>query len=91
MDSGNNAKLEDMLDFTALVAKISDKSGLTRAQVQLVLKELTATVGGALREGQAVRIARFGTLRAKDAPLSAGSKRIAFNAAKHLKDMSFGG
>jgi nucleoid DNA-binding protein len=90
MDDQSLNKAEELMDFSALVNEIVKTSGLTKQQVQLVLKGFSATVAAGLKEGKTVRVARFGTFRVKDTPSPITPKRIVFFAAKDMKDLSIG-
>ncbi len=90
MDDQSLNKAEDLMDFSALISEIVKQSGLTKPQVQSVLKGFSATVAAGLKEGKAVRVARFGTFRVKDTLSPVAPKRIVFFPAKDMKDSSIG-
>jgi len=90
MDDQSLNKAENLMDFSDLVAEIVKQSGLTKSQVQSVLKGFSASVAAGLKEGKTVRVARFGTFRVKDTPSPIAPKRIVFFAAKDMKDSSIG-
>jgi hypothetical protein len=90
MDDQSLDKAENLMDFNALVAEIVKQSGLTKPQVQSVLKAFSASVAAGLKEGKTVRVARLGAFRIKDTPSPITPKRIVFFAAKDMKDSSIG-
>ena len=56
------------------VAKIAEKSGLTRKQAEMALAAFTQAVTEALKDGDKVQLTGFGTFEVKDRP-----ERIARN------------
>jgi nucleoid DNA-binding protein len=90
MDDLSLNKAEDLMDFGALVNEIVKQSGLTKQQVQSVLKSFSVSVAAGLKEGKTVRVARLGTFRVKDTASPVIPKRIVFFAAKDMKDLSIG-
>ena len=81
------------------VAKIAEKSGLTRKQAEMAVAAFTQTVAEALKEGDKVQLTGFGTFEVKDRPARSGrnpatgetieiaaSKAPVFKAGKGLKE-----
>ena len=81
------------------VAKIAEKSGLTRKQAEMAVAAFTQTVAEALKEGDKVQLTGFGTFEVKDRPARSGrnpatgetieiaaSKSPVFKAGKGLKE-----
>jgi nucleoid DNA-binding protein len=89
MDDQSLSKAEELMDFTTLIAELCKQTGLTKSQVQLLMKSFAATVGASLKEGKSVRVARFGTFKVKETVSPIAPKRVVFFAAKDLKDASF--
>ena len=82
-----------------LAATLSDRHDLPRKQAETMLSELFSTVVGHLKEGERVRIGGLGIIEVKNRPARMGrnpatgeaiqikaSKKVAFRAAKELKD-----
>lgn len=81
------------------VAKIAEKSGLTRKQAEMAVAAFTQTVAEALKEGDKVQLTGFGTFEVKERPARSGrnpatgetieiaaSKAPVFKAGKGLKE-----
>ena len=81
------------------VAKIAEKSGLTRKQAELAVAAFTQPVTDALKDGDKVQLMGFGTFEVKERPARTGrnpatgeaieiaaSKAPVFKAGKGLKD-----
>lgn len=81
------------------VAKIAEKSGLTRKQAEMALAAFTQAVTEALKDGDKVQLTGFGTFEVKDRPARSGrnpatgetieiaaSKAPVFKAGKGLKE-----
>lgn len=81
------------------VAKIAEKSGLTRKQAEMAVAAFTQTVTEALKDGDKVQLTGFGTFEVKDRPARSGrnpatgetieitaSKAPVFKAGKSLKE-----
>ena len=81
------------------VAKIAEKSGLTRKQAEMAVAAFTQTVAEALKEGDKVQLTGFGSFEVKERPARSGrnpatgetieiaaSKAPVFKAGKGLKD-----
>lgn len=81
------------------VAKIAEKSGLTRKQAEIAVAAFTQTVTEALKDGDKVQLTGFGTFEVKDRPARSGrnpatgetieiaaSKAPVFKAGKGLKE-----
>ena len=81
------------------VAKIAEKSGLTRKQADTAVAAFTQTVIDALKEGDKVQLMGFGTFEIKDRPARTGrnpatgetieiaaSKAPVFKVGKTFKD-----
>lgn len=84
---------------TELVAKIAEKSGLTKADSDKALKGFTDSVAEALKDGDKVQLVGFGTFEVVDKPAREGrnprtgetmkiaaSKSPKFKPGKALKD-----
>ena len=82
-----------------LAATMSDKHDLPRKQAETMLAELFGTVVTHLKDGERVRIGGLGIIEVKNRPARMGrnpatgeaiqikaSKKVAFRAAKELKD-----
>ncbi len=82
-----------------LAATLSDRHDLPRKQAETMLSELFSTVVDHLKEGERVRIGGLGIIEVKNRPARMGrnpatgeaiqikaSKKVAFRAAKELKD-----
>lgn len=57
-----------------LIAKIAEKSGLNKKQVEAVLAAFTDSVVEALKEGEKVQLMGFGTFEIKERPARTGRK-----------------
>ena len=81
------------------VAKVAEKSGLTRKQADAAVAAFTQTVIDALKEGDKVQLMGFGTFEIKDRPARTGrnpatgetieiaaSKAPVFKVGKTFKD-----
>lgn len=81
------------------VAKIAEKSGLTRKQAEMALAAFTQAVTEALKDGDKVQLTGFGTFEVKDRPARSGrnpatgetieiaaSRAPVFKAGKGLKE-----
>jgi DNA-binding protein HU-beta len=81
------------------VAKIAEKSGLTRKQAEAAVAAFTQTVTETLKEGDKVQLMGFGTFEVKERPARTGrnpstgapieiaaSKAPVFKAGKSFKD-----
>lgn len=81
------------------VAKVAEKSGLTRKQAEAAVTAFTQTVTDSLRDGDKVQLMGFGTFEVKDRPARTGrnpatgeaieiaaSKAPVFKAGKSFKD-----
>ncbi len=82
-----------------LAATLSDRHDMPRKQAETMLSELFSTVVDHLKEGERVRIGGLGIIEVKNRPARMGrnpatgaaiqikaSKKVAFRAAKELKD-----
>ena len=87
------------MNKVTLVAKIAEKSGLSKKQAELALGAFIDSVTEALKEGDKVQLMGFGTFEIKDRPARTGrnpatgesieiaaSKTPVFKAGKSLKD-----
>ena len=87
------------MNKTEFVAKIAEKSGLTRKQAEAAVAAFTQTVAETLKGGDKVQLTGFGTFEVKDRPARSGrnpatgetiqiaaSKAPVFKAGKGLKD-----
>lgn len=81
------------------VAKVAEKSGLTRKQADAAVAAFTQTVIDALKDGDKVQLMGFGTFEVKDRPARTGrnpatgetieiaaSKAPVFKVGKTFKD-----
>lgn len=81
------------------VAKVAEKSGLTRKQAEAAVAAFTQTVTDSLKEGDKVQLMGFGTFEVKERPARIGrnpatgasieiaaSKAPVFKAGKSFKD-----
>jgi DNA-binding protein HU-beta len=81
------------------VAKVAEKSGLTRKQAETAVAAFTQTITDALKEGDKVQLMGFGTFEVKERPARTGrnpatgesieiaaSKAPVFKAGKSFKD-----
>ncbi len=81
------------------VAKVAEKSGLTRKQAEAAVAAFTQTVTDSLKEGDKVQLMGFGTFEVKERPARTGrnpatgesieiaaSKAPVFKAGKSFKD-----
>jgi len=81
------------------VAKVAEKSGLTRKQADAAVAAFTQTVIDALKDGEKVQLMGFGTFEVKDRPARTGrnpatgetieiaaSKAPVFKVGKTFKD-----
>ncbi len=81
------------------VAKVAEKSGLTRKQAEIAVAAFTQTVTESLKEGDKVQLMGFGTFEVKERPARTGrnpatgesieiaaSKAPVFKAGKSFKD-----
>ena len=88
------------MNKTELVAAMADQTGLTKKDVEAVLKAFTDVVSGELKKGGKVQLVGFGTFEVSEraaregrnpqsgAPMKiAASKAPKFKAGKALKDM----
>lgn len=82
-----------------LAADLSERHDLPKKQAETILTELFSRVVGHLKEGERVRIGGLGIIEVKNRPARMGrnpatgeaiqikaSKKVAFRAAKELKD-----
>jgi hypothetical protein len=90
MDDQSLPKADELVDFNALIGELCKQTGLTKSQIQLLMKSFADTVGASLKEGKSVRVARFGTFKVKETASPIVPKRVVFFAAKNLKEASFG-
>lgn len=87
------------MNKSTLIAKIAEKSDLSKKQAEAALAAFTTTVTEALKEGEKVQLIGFGTFEVKDRPARTGrnprtgeatqipAKRVpGFKAGKGLKD-----
>jgi DNA-binding protein HU-beta len=87
-----------------LITAVAERAGLTKADVGKAVEALTGTITDALKQGDEVRIAGFGTFGVSEraerqgrnpqtgAPLTiAASKAAKFTAGKGVKDALNGG
>ena len=85
---------------TELVAAMADQTGLTKKDVEAVLKAFTDVVSGELKKGGKVQLVGFGTFEVSERAAREGrnpqsgepmkiaaSKAPKFKAGKALKDM----
>jgi DNA-binding protein HU-beta len=83
-----------------LAPELAEAHGLTRKQAEAVLADLIEMVTGRLKAGDKVRLTGLGILQVRDRPARTGrnpgtgrpieikaSRKIAFSAAKELKDV----
>jgi DNA-binding protein HU-beta len=82
-----------------LAAETADKHGLSKKQAETLLGDVVASIGKQLKKGSKIRIAGLGILQVRKRAARMGrnpqtgeaikikaSKKIAFRAAKELKD-----
>ena len=82
-----------------LAAEVADKHGLPKKQAETLLGEVVASIGKQLKKGSKIRIVGLGILQVRKRAARMGrnpqtgeaikikaSKKIAFRAAKDLKD-----
>jgi DNA-binding protein HU-beta len=82
-----------------LAAEIADKRGASKREIEEILNELIALVGKNLKKGQKIRLVGLGILQVRKRAARMGrnpatgeaikikaSKKIAFRAAKELKE-----
>jgi DNA-binding protein HU-beta len=87
-----------------LITAVAERAGLTKADVGKAVEALTGTITDALKQGDEVRIAGFGTFGVSEraerqgrnpqtgAPITiAASKAAKFTAGKGVKDALNGG
>lgn len=87
------------MNKSELIAKISDKTDLTKAQIDAALTAFTETVTESLTAGEPVVLVGFGTFQTGDraartgrnpqtgAPISIAAAKVpSFKAGKSLKD-----
>ena len=88
------------MNKTELVAAMADQTGLTKKDVEAVLKAVTDGVSGELKKGGKVQLVGFGTFEVSERAAREGrnpqsgepmkiaaSKAPKFKAGKALKDM----
>ena len=88
------------MNKTELVAALADQTGLTKKDVEAVLKAFTDVVSGELKKGGKVQLVGFGTFEVSERAAREGrnpqsgepmkiaaSKAPKFKAGKALKDM----
>ena len=88
------------MNKTELVAAMADQTGLTKKDVEAVLKAFTDVVSGELKKGGKVQLVGFGTFEGSERAAREGrnpqsgepmkiaaSKAPKFKAGKALKDM----
>ena len=88
------------MNKTELVAAMADQTGLTKKDVEAVLKAFTDVVSGELKKGGKVQLVGFGTFEVRERAAREGrnpqrgepmkiaaSKAPKFKAGKALKDM----
>ena len=88
------------MNKTELVAAMADQTGLTKKDVEAVLKAFTDVVSGDLKKGGKVQLVGFGTFEVSERAAREGrnpqsgepmkiaaSKAPKFKAGKALKDM----
>ena len=88
------------MNKTELVAAMADQTGLTKKDVEAVLKAFTDVVSGELKKGGKVQLVGFGTFEVSERAAREGrhpqsgepmkiaaSKAPKFKAGKALKDM----
>ena len=88
------------MNKTELVAAMADQTGLTKKDVEAVLKSFTDVVSGELKKGGKVQLVGFGTFEVSERAAREGrnpqsgepmkiaaSKAPKFKAGKALKDM----
>ena len=88
------------MNKTELVAAMADQTGLTKKDVEAVLKAFTDVVSGELKNGGKVQLVGFGTFEVSERAAREGrnpqsgepmkiaaSKAPKFKAGKALKDM----
>jgi len=82
-----------------LAAEVADKHGLPKKQAETLLGDVVASIGKQLKKGSKIRIVGLGILQVRKRAARMGrnpqtgeaikikaSKKIAFRAAKELKD-----
>jgi DNA-binding protein HU-beta len=82
-----------------LAAEVADKHGVTKKQAETMLTDVVASIGKQLKKGAKIRIVGLGILQVRKRAARMGrnpqtgeaikikaSKKIAFRAAKDLKD-----
>ena len=93
------AAASPVITLKHLAAGFGERHDLPRKQAETMLTELFGTVVGHLKEGERVRIGGLGIIEVKNRPARMGrnpatgeaiqikaSKKVAFRAAKELKD-----
>ncbi len=93
------ATASPVITLKHLAAGLSERHDLPRKQAETMLAELFGNVVGHLKEGERVRIGGLGIIEVKNRPARMGrnpatgeaiqikaSKKVAFRAAKELKD-----
>ncbi len=93
------AAASPVITLKHLAANFGERHELPRKQAETMLTELFSTVVGHLKEGERVRIGGLGIIEVKNRPARMGrnpatgeaiqikaSKKVAFRAAKELKD-----
>lgn len=89
----------ETVTLTQLATKIAEEHNSTRKEVSAILNRTIELIGGHLRKGRRLRLSGLGILQVRKRPARMGrnpatgeaikikaSKKIAFRAAKDLKD-----
>lgn len=92
-----------MLNRVDLVAKIADKSGLTKGDADNALRGMIETITEAVKAGEGVQLVGFGTFEVKERGARSGrnpktgetitiaaTKAVTFKAGKALKEAAKG-
>jgi DNA-binding protein HU-beta len=93
------ASTQAIVTLKHLAAEIADKHGLPKKQAEALLGDVIASIGKQLKKGSKIRIVGLGILQVRKRAARMGrnpqtgeaikikaSKKIAFRAAKDLKD-----
>ena len=93
------AATQAIITLKHLAAEVADKHGLSKKQAEAVLGDVIASIGKQLKKGSKIRIVGLGILQVRKRAARMGrnpqtgeaikikaSKKIAFRAAKDLKD-----
>ena len=93
------ASAQAIITLKHLAAEVADKHGLPKKQAEAVLGDVIASIGKQLKKGSKIRIVGLGILQVRKRAARMGrnpqtgeaikikaSKKIAFRAAKDLKE-----